>query len=121
MKSRQEEARNFNLNPRRENDGLLLRKVLDAVASLAISGERHQVVAIGAAASANKITLYISENDGLSRKTSAHIEEMWKTLQSIATEVEAAKLKDVDTERKASPIRSYGPNHIVSKLNTVCH
>lgn len=77
-------------------------KVLDALASLSVSRQERQVVAVGLQLSINtdpkrnKITITVADNDGVSLSTSEYVAEIWGMLRKLSAIYAAERASRVD-------------------------
>lgn len=76
-------------------------KVLDALASLAVSRQKSQVVSIGLQFDTNSITLTIAENDPVTAETIEYVSKTWRMLRDLS-QIYAGKR---NSQRDAGPDR----------------
>ncbi|CUS15716.1 unnamed protein product [Tuber aestivum] len=78
--------------------------ILDAIASISVSQERSQVVAVGLKLNAKEqeIRLIIAENNDVEPRLVAHIQYLWSLLQALSDEC-AANRGGLDRDEDGSP------------------
>jgi len=91
--------------------------ILDAIANISVSRERHQVIAVALQLDPRKeeICLTIAENQSVAKTLLAHLRNVWRNLQTLSNEY--AKHRDRGSDKPSYQLHSPDmPMHVARPL-----